>query len=105
MGGLAPSTKQSASSVYQGHIVHGNKYIRWALVESAQVAIRSDRALYSFYQKITHKKGHSKAIVAVARKLLVAVYYVLKDKQIYKEDSLTKIHLGKPVTDTGHQIR
>ena len=101
-GGLVPSTRQSAENVYQGHIMHGNQYIRWSTVESAQVAIRSDRALYSFYQKLAYKKGHNKAIAAVARKLLIAVYHILKFKEIYKEDYLTKMHLGKPVEISGH---
>lgn len=57
----------------------------------------------AFYDKLRISKGNAKARVAVARKLLTAVYYILKRKEEYKPNSLCKIHLGKPVRLSGHR--
>lgn len=72
------------------------------MVEAVHIAIVKDPVLAIFYKKLKMEKGASKARVAVARKLLVAVYHVLKKEEIYRFNSLTRIHLGKPRDLTGH---
>lgn len=82
--GLASSTKQSADKAYHGHIIKdSNKYIRYALIEAVPVAIRKDPKLWVFYTTILKKKGRNKAKIAVARKLLIAMYYMLKFNKPY----------------------
>jgi transposase len=101
--GLVPSTYQTANTRYHGRITkQGNKYIRWAMTEAAQMAVSKDPALKSFYNKLSRKKGSSKAKIAVARKLLIAVYQILKRNIPYKNNYLTRINLGKPALGTGH---
>ena len=103
-GGLIPSTYQSGNKAYHGHITkEGNKYLRWAMVEAALVAIRKDPALYAFHDKLKRNKGSGIAIVASARKLLTAVYYILTNGEPYRYNFLSKIHLGKPVGLSDHQ--
>ena len=76
--GLAPGTRQSADKTIHGHIVkEGNKRIRWILVEAAQHAARHDPRLQPFYHRVLKRRGYQKAIVAVARKMLVSIYHVL----------------------------
>ena len=72
------------------------------MVEAVHVAVIKDPVLAIFYNRLKKEKGAAKARVAVARKLLVAVYHVLKRKERYKFNSLTRIHLGKPCDLTGH---
>ena len=101
---LAPSTRQSAETIYHGHVGrHGNRYLKWTLVEAAHKAVSKDPALGALAAKLRRKKGGGKAIVAVARKLSVAVYHILKRKVPYKYNSLSKIHLGKPVPCSGRK--
>lgn len=101
--GLIPSTYQSGEKEYHGSITkQGNKYIRWALVEAAQIAVRKDSALYVFYEKLKRNKGSGVALVAVARKLLTAVYHVLKRGEPYRFRSLNRNHPGKPETPSDH---
>lgn len=86
-GGIVPRVKQSADHRWYGHITHeGNRYIRWALTESACVAPSKDYALGSFYRRLAVRCGTMKARVAVARKLLVTVWYVLTYGEPYKAD-------------------
>jgi transposase len=82
--GLAPSTRQSADKTIHGHITkEGNKQIRWILVEAAQHASRHDPRLRQFYLRILKRRGYQKAIVAVARKMLVSIYHVLSKNETY----------------------
>ena len=88
--GLVPSIYQSGKKLYHGSITkQGNKFIRWIMVEAAQRSIRKDEFLRNFYIRLKTKKGHSVAIVAVARKLLVSIFYVLQKNQKYRFRSVT----------------
>ena len=57
----------------------GNKRIRWFLTEAAQMAARYDPKMKPF----SRKKGHQKALIVVARKMLVSIYYVLTRNELY----------------------
>jgi transposase len=83
--GLAPSQRQSANHTFHGHIIRqGNRYIRWILIEAAQHASRFDPQLKPFYERVAARRGRQRAIVAVARKLLIYIYQVLKKQEPYR---------------------
>jgi len=84
--GLIPSTHQSGSRSYNGRITkQGNKFLRWALTEAAQIAIRHSPYFSYYYNKIKAKSGFGHATVAVARKMLEICYIILKEKRSYFE--------------------
>lgn len=84
-GGLASSTHQSADKEFHGHIIKdSNKYIRYAVLEAVPHAIKQDPKLWRFYNKIQRAKGKNKARIATARKLLVTIYYMLKNRAPYQ---------------------
>jgi Transposase IS116/IS110/IS902 family. len=60
-----------------------NKRARWFLTEAAKNATRYDPKLRPFYERIGSRKGNNKAIVAVARKMLVSIYWVLTRNEYY----------------------
>lgn len=81
--GLVPSTYSSGGRTFHGRIIKGgNKWLRWAFVEAVIPAIRKDPILRLDYEAIKKKKGYNKAKVAIARKLLILAYRVLKEKEI-----------------------
>lgn len=83
-GGLVASTHQSAQKEYHGRIIKdSNKYIRYVLLEAVPHAVKKDPRLWRFYHKIHRAKGSGKAKVATARKLLTAIYYMLKNNEPY----------------------
>jgi transposase len=83
--GLAPGTRQSGNHTTHGHITkEGNSHIRWILVEAAQHASRHDPRLNQFYLRVMKRRGHNRAIVAVARKMLVTIYHVLNHHREYR---------------------
>ena len=82
--GLVPSVYQSGQSEYHGHITkRGNRLARWVLVQSAQAAVRADPGMKAFYKRIKSRKGHNVAVVAVARKLAVLLWYVLTEETTF----------------------
>jgi len=94
--GLVPSTYQSGEHTRHGKIKQGNKYIRWVLIEAVPKTIGKDKVLNAFYQKIKAKKGHNKAKVATARKMLGQIWYLLKTKQSFVDPET-----GSPVFFSG----
>ena len=96
--GLVPSERSSGGHVRRGHITkQGNRLLRWLLVEAAQVAVRVDPALRSWYRKIRSRRGSKIAKVAVARKLATTAYHVLKDGVPYHEVILKHSRGDEPV--------
>ena len=69
----------------------GRKELRWAMVEVAQRAVKSDPVWQHRFQEM-HKRMHrNQAIVAVARRLLELVWYVLTRRQPYRHFSHERI--------------
>lgn len=80
--GLVPSMHQSGITFYYGRITkQGSKRLRWILNECAHTSIRTNSKINEFYRKIAERRGESKAIVAVARKLIKIIYAVLTTRQ------------------------
>jgi transposase len=83
--GLEPMERSSGEKKrYLGISKAGSSLIRHLIVEAAHVAIGSDQQLKGFYLRLV-KKGQSKAVVAVARKLAVRSYIMLRDRIDYAE--------------------
>lgn len=61
----------------------GRKELRWALVEAAWQAIRSNPRLRAHYDELCKRKHPNQAIVAIARKLLVILWYLLSRNESY----------------------
>jgi transposase len=62
----------------------GRRELRWALVEAAWGAVRSDPYWKAQYKRLTKTKHPNKAIVAIARRLLVAVWQMLTKREPYR---------------------
>jgi transposase len=91
--GLAPQVHQSGDSHWTGHISKkGSKRARWILGQCAQSARQHDPRMREFYERIERKHGSSKAIVAVARKMLAIMYVMLIRNEPYRGENreLTK---------------
>ncbi len=87
--GLVSSENSTGEDENRGEITHmGDRTLRSLLIEAAWIAIRRDPELNRFYHRIkakhTPKVASQKAIVAVARKLTMRVYRVLKDQRPYE---------------------
>jgi transposase len=84
--GLTPSEHSSGESRRQGHITRsGNARLRRLLVECSWILLRKDKELSDFFDRVSAGNKHrKKAIVAVARKLLVRIHAMLIKGEDYK---------------------
>jgi transposase len=83
--GLTPSEDSSGNSRRQGHITRsGNGKIRWLLCESSWVAMRKDKAIEDYYQRIKRGRGPKRALIAVARKLSARIRALLIHQTPYE---------------------
>jgi len=72
-----------------------NRYLKWAFAEAANAVALHHRShpqrhVSRLYQRIRQRKGHPKAIGAVARHLAEAAFHVLRRKQIYRDPELDR---------------
>jgi len=90
--GLTPGLEQSGTKYSEkGVTKEGRKELRWALVEVAQRAVKSDPVWTRKFQEL-HKRLHrNQAIAAVARRLLELVWHVLTRRQPYRHFSHERI--------------
>ena len=90
--GLVPRVRESAGKAARGGITRqGSPWLRWMMVEAAQVATRSSEAARRYYEKLLRKKHKHVARVALARKLLIAVYVLLHDGAVFDEDKFAAV--------------
>lgn len=86
--GFDPVVRESGDSRTEGGISkEGNSYLRWILVQSAHTAVHNvkDPYLSDFYWRLRTKRNKPAkvALVATARKLLVAVFNMLRKNEFY----------------------
>lgn len=76
---FSSDTKQRWGSISKA----GSPLLRFLLLEAAHHAARSDAELKNFYHRLSSRRGRPKALVAVARKLLVRCYILMRDEIDY----------------------
>ena len=100
LGGVCPGTNESAGKRKSSRVPKGNVYLKTGLVEAANAASRA-RGTYlrdKFY-RLKARRGYKRATVAVAHKILVAIYHMVSQQVSYNDlgdlylDKLNKNHL------------
>ena len=76
---LCPRTIQSGATTRAGKTGKGNPYLRGVLGEAAAAAAKTDTFLGERYRRLVKRRGKLKALVAVARSILVIVWHLLAD--------------------------
>jgi transposase len=78
-----------------------NRYLKWAFVEAANaICLTRGRTLHRhvsrLYERIARRRGHAKAIGAVARHLAEATYWILSKQEAYREPQAARrfVHGG-----------
>ena len=90
--GLTPGLEQSGTKNRgKGITKEGRRELRWAMVEAAQRAVKSDPRWTRKFQEMQKRMHRNQAIVAVARRLLELVWYVLTRRQPYRHFSQERI--------------
>lgn len=93
--GLIPQEDSSGGRQRFGHLTkQGNRLLRFLLVEAAGIASRYDPRLRRAYRRLAFRKGIAVAKVAMARKLAIRLYIMLRDRIDYQEFCRRGSHAG-----------
>src|SRR3954469_16968449 len=103
--GLDPRVRQSGSEPAKGGRIskRGSGAARWVLVEAAWSVVQQPGPLHAFYERLRARRGHGKAIVAVARKLAALFWCLLSRGEDYahQQPSLTAKKLRRAEITAG----
>ena len=83
---VSPGNHESGGKRYSGKTGKGSRWLRSALIQAAWAAVKvKDAHLAAVYRRLAVRRGKQKAIMAVAHRLLVAIYHMLKHHEPYRE--------------------
>ena len=83
---VCPGNHESAGKRHSSKTGKGSRWIRTALVQAAWAAVKvKDSHLAAVYRRLAVRRGKQKAIMAVAHRLLVSIYHMLKERVPYRE--------------------
>jgi len=114
--GMSPGCNESAGKKKSSRTTHGNNYLSSLLTQCGWAASRTKGTyLRSKYERLVGRRGKKRAIIALGHKILIAAYFVIRDKTAYKElgyEHLTQLnrtakikrHL-KQLSEMGIQLR
>lgn len=84
--GICPGIHESAGKKKSGKTQKGNSFLKGTLTEAAWAASRTKGSAYSaIYHNIARRRGKKRALVAVAHRLLIDIYRILKTGVPYQE--------------------
>lgn len=91
--GLAPANNESAGKKKSVRIAKAGQYIKPLLVQCALAATKSKKEPYFAikYQHIKKRRGHKKAVIAIARMMLVCIYHMVSKKSPFNPTDYTEL--------------
>ncbi len=100
---ISPQTIQSGARNRAGRTGKGNPYLKGILGEAAAAAGRTDTFLGERYRRLVKRRGKLKALVAIARSILVIVWHLLADRNTRYQDLGAGYYASR--IDTGRKTR
>lgn len=89
---VCPGNRESAGKRYSGRTGSGNRWLRAGLIQAAHAAVKvKDSYFARVYHRLAGRRGAKRAIMAVAHRLLIAVYHMLLRHEPYREPSLGEL--------------
>ena len=85
--GLSPANNASAGKKKTTKLGNGGHYLKPLLVQCALAAVKSTKIepyFHNKYETLKKRRGHKKAIIAIARKMLVAIYHMIKKEEDFR---------------------
>jgi transposase len=86
--GICPGNNESAGKRKSGRVRKGNLYVRRLLCEFAHAASRTRSVFKSKFEAIIIRRGHKRAIVALAHKILRTIFVMLKRNEHYRDSAV-----------------
>jgi transposase len=83
---VSPGPHESGGRAHPAPIRQGSPVLRTALVEAAQAAAKTDTGLAAVFHRLAARRGQRRALVAVGRHILQAVYHILRGTDTVYQD-------------------
>lgn len=104
--GVCPANHESAGKRKKAGVRRGNKYLKTILVEAANAAGHTNGTYFKDKLiRLQARRGRNRALMALAHKLLVAVFHVLANKVPYKELGAGYLDTIKPIRTAQTLVR
>lgn len=99
--GLTPGNNESAGKKKSVRITRASVYLKPALVQVAHAAVKSDQSPYykQQYERIMKRRGKKRAIIAIARMILTAIYQMLSTGEAWNPTDLYKVDMPEPLKE------
>ena len=99
--GLTPSNNESAGKKKSVRITRAGVYLKPALVQCAHAAVKSDKSPYykTKYESLVKRRGKKRAVIAIARMILIAIYRMLSTGEVWNPSDLYKIDMPAPLVE------
>lgn len=99
--GLTPGNNQSAGKKKSVRITRAGVYLKPALIQAAHAAVKSkDSPYYRVkYERIAKRRGKKRAIVAIARMILTAIFHILSSGEVWNPCDLYQIDMPQELRD------
>ena len=99
--GLTPGNNESAGKKKSVKITRAGVYLKPALVQVAHAAVKSKESSYykDKYERICKRRGKKRAIIAIARMILTAVYHMMVNGEVFNPVDLYKTELPQEIKD------
>jgi transposase len=103
--GLTPGNNESAGKKKSVRITRAGVYLKPALVQVAHAAVKSDKTPYykNKYERIYKRRGKKRAIIAIARMILTAVYNMFVTGEVWNPSDLYKIDMPQEMVEKQKQ--
>lgn len=91
--GLAPTNNESAGKKKSVKIGKAGQYIKPLLVQCALAAVKNKKEPYFAikYQHLKKRRGHKKAVIAIARMMLVCIYHIISEEKPFSPTDYTDL--------------
>ena len=99
--GLTPGKNESAGKKKSVRITRAGVYLKPALVQVAHAAVKSDKSPYykKKYESLAKRRGKKRAIIAIARMILTAIYQMLSTGEAWNPSDLYKIDIPQALVE------
>jgi transposase len=109
MAGLCPGNYISAGKRLKNRSRQGNPYLKSILVQAAASAVNTNGSYFqSKFRRLKQRRGHKRALVAIAHAMLVTIYHMIKKGESYHElgaNFVTEYEDGRKKNDLVKQLQ
>lgn len=99
--GLVPGSNESGGKKKSVRITRAGVYLKPALVQCAHAAVKSEKSPYykKKYESLTKRRGKKRAIIAIARMILTAIFQMLSTGEVWNPSDLYKIDMPEALVE------